>query len=136
MNPKRAKTARTLLRDVLVLQVKLLLEALRDVVLSPLTLGAAALDLLLARRQAPRYFHQVMRAGERSDEWIDLWSAGRETNAAPPAPVDRLLEQVEEMVNDPQAGARRARVLRRWAERQVRRAGRRIASEPDNRSPR
>lgn len=135
MNPKRAKTSRTLLRDVLVLQVKLLLEALRDVVLSPLTLGAAALDLVLARRQAPRYFHQVLRAGERSDQWIDLWSAGRETNPVQSAPVDRLLEQVEEMVNDPQAGARRARVLRRWAERQVRRAGRRIASETDKRTP-
>jgi hypothetical protein len=115
--------------------VKLLLEALRDVVLSPITLGAAALDLLLSRRQAPRYFHQVMRVAERSDRWIDPWSSGREARDADHANVDQLLQRVEEMVNDPQVGARRARILRRWAERQVARARRKLELEIERRTP-
>jgi hypothetical protein len=124
MNPKRAKTAKTLIRDVLVMQVKLLTETLRDIALSPVLLGAAGLDLLLSRWQAPRYFHQVMRLAERSDQWIDMWSAAREPHETEHANIDQLLHKIEEIVQDPKTGARRARVLRRWAERRVVRAAR------------
>jgi hypothetical protein len=124
MNPKRAKTARSLIRDVLVMQLKLLTETLRDIALSPILLSAAALDLLLSKRQAPRYFHQVMRLAERSDQWIDMWSAAREPHETEHANIDQLLHKIEEIVQDPKTGARRARVLRRWAERRVARAAR------------
>lgn len=124
MNPKRAKTARSLLRDVLVMQVKLLTEAARDLALSPVLLGAAALDLVLARWQSPRYFHQAMRLAERSDQWIDMWSAAREPHETDHANIDQLLNKIEEIVQDPKTGARRARALRRWAERRVARAAR------------
>ena len=43
--------------------------------------------------------------------------------------VDALLFRVEEVVRDPQTGARRARVLRRWAERQIARARQRAVSQ-------
>ena len=120
---------RALVRDVLTLQVKLFIEAARDIALSPLTLGAAALDLALSRRQPPRYFLQVVAFGKRSDEWIDLWVAAGDP-AQGPGPVDSVLNSVEEVLRDPKAGAQRARVLKRWAERQVSRARRRIAQTP------
>ena len=116
---------RQLARDVLLLQLKLLLDALRDIVLSPLTLAAAALDLALSRWQSPRYFHAVLRLGQRSDDWIDLWAAIRGTRATDRPNVDLLLARVQEVVSDPKTGARRARVLKRWAERELaRRRGR------------
>lgn len=121
MNPDPARTPQTLTRDVLLLQVKLLLDAARDLALSPLTLGAALLDFVLSGRQAPRYFRMVLRFGQRSDEWIDLWSGARDAQAPQRENVDALLARVEEVVRDPATGARRARVLKRWAEREVRR---------------
>jgi hypothetical protein len=71
----------------------------------------------------------MLRLGERSDEWIDLWAAARNAKAPRRENVDALLARVEEVVNDPQTGARRARVLKRWAERQMRRARERIEAE-------
>lgn len=129
MNPEPARTKRSLARDVLLLQLKLLLDALRDLALSPLTLGAAFLDFLFSKKQAPRYFHAVLKFGERTDEWIDLWSAARGRDSETRANVDNLMVRVEEMVSDPSLGARRARVLKRWAERQLARARREVASD-------
>lgn len=107
-----------MLRDVLVFQFKLLVDALRDVVLSPLTLAAAMLDLALVGRQPPRFFRGLLRIGQRSEEWIDLWAAAaaREATATSTANVDALLGSIEQALRDPQTGARRARALKRWAE--------------------
>jgi len=139
MEPDLASTRRTLVRDVLMLQVKLLLGAARDLALTPITLAAAAIDLALSRRQAPRYFHQVLRLGERSDHFIDVWSAIRDKDAPQRTNVDTLLASVEEVVRDPKVGAHRARVLKRWAERQMSRARQRVANEApkleDERTP-
>ena len=80
-NPDAASARKTLVRNVLLLQLKLLLDALRDLALSPLTLAAAAVDFVLAGHQPPRYFRGVLKLGERSEEWIDLWSAARDPDA-------------------------------------------------------
>ena len=117
-------TARSLIRDVAAFQLKLLVDALRDLILSPVSLAAALLDLLLSKIQSPRYFHAVLRFGERSEEWIDLWSAGRNAKSREGPNVDALLAHVQTVVSDPKAGAHRARVLKRWAEQQMTRARR------------
>ena len=54
-----------LLRDVVVFQIKLGMEALLDLTLIPVSLAAAALDLLLGNWRRPRWFHAVLRFGER-----------------------------------------------------------------------
>lgn len=120
-----ARTSGSIARDAIKLQFKLLLDALRDLTLSPLTLAAAALDILLARSQSPRYFDASLRLGQKTDHWINLWSATRHTRGERSGNVDDLLEHVEQVVLDPQGGARRARILKRWAERELRRAQRR-----------
>ena len=125
MTEPTRRPAAPLIRTTLLLQLKLLIGAARDLVLSPLTLVAAVVDLGLLRRQEPRYLRLVLQLGERSEAWIDLWSGAREPHEAPRENVDALLARVEEVVRDPQTGARRARVLKRWAEREIarRRAG-------------
>jgi hypothetical protein len=70
-----------------------------------------------------------MHLGERSEQWIDTWSAARGEHEPPRENVESLLLRVEEVVRDPQMGARRARVLKRWAERQVARARQRISTQ-------
>ncbi|HET7064514.1 MAG TPA: hypothetical protein VFI49_09555 [Rudaea sp.] len=121
-------TRNQLIRDVLLLQVKLLLGAARDLAVVPVTLAAALLDLILSKSQPPRFFHQVLRLGERSDQWIDVWSAARHESEQR-GPVDSILASVEEVVRDPKVGAQRARVLKRWAERQMARARQRIKTD-------
>ena len=124
MNSRPAPTPRSLARDVAYFQLKLLLDTARDLILSPVSLGAALLDFMLSKHQPPRYFHAVLRLGERSEEWIDLWSAGRSARSSQHSNVDALLAHVEAVISDPKAGAHRARVLKRWAEQQAARARR------------
>jgi len=62
-----------LIRDVLAFQVKLAVDALRDVLLSPISLVAALLDLLSGERPRP-YFYRVLVTGRRSEGWIDLFA--------------------------------------------------------------
>ena len=64
-----------LLRDVVVFQIKLGMEAVLDITLIPVSLAAAGLDLLLGNWRRPRWFHAVLRFGERCEHWIDLWGS-------------------------------------------------------------
>ena len=129
MNTESTNNAGTLVRAVAMLQLKLLLDTLRDLALSPLALAAALVDLAMLKQQRPRYFRAVLRFGARSDRWIDVWSGGEEEHVPSRESVDALLFRVEEVVRDPQTGARRARVLKRWAERQIARARQRAVSQ-------
>lgn len=113
-----------LARDVIGFQLKLLLDTARDLITSPIALVAAALDFLLIRQQSPRYFRGVLRLGKRSEEWIDLWAAAYEDKAQPET-VDAVIDRVEALLRDPRSGARKAKVLRRWAERELGRRKRR-----------
>ena len=131
MDSEQKTTRNQLIRDVLLLQVKLLIGAARDLAVVPVTLAAALLDLILLKSQSPRFFHEVLRLGERSDQWIDVWSAARHGDLQR-GPVDSLLASVEEVVRDPKVGAHRARVLKRWAERQMARARQRAKTDAPN----
>ncbi len=110
----------SLARDLLGFQLKLLLEALRDVVMIPLALVAAGIDILLLSRQEPRYFRALVDYDQRNAASLDRWASAYDRHAQPEN-VDAILSQLEAAIRDPRAGARRARVLKRWAERQLRR---------------
>lgn len=129
MNTELRQSRIGLIRAVALLTVKLLLGAGRDIVLTPVVLAAAAIDFVLLKSQPPRFFRQLLRFGQWSDEWIDTWSYGREPHEAPRENVEALLLRVEDVVRDPKQGTRHARVLKRWAERQMGKAKQSIAGE-------
>ncbi len=129
MEARQKRIATTLIKEVAILQVKVLLGAARDLALGPTAIVAAFIDLVLMKQQEPQYFRMVLRFGEKSDRWIDVWSGGRHPEQDPRENVDALIARVEDVVRDPEMGARQARVLRRWAERQVKRAKRRAVAE-------
>lgn len=111
-----------LLRDAAAFQVKLLLDAVRDIALSPLALVAALIDFVSAGSSPPKHFYAVLRLGRRSESWIDLWAAGahepgKDSNGTDATPVnaDWVMNRVEALIRDPSSGARDARVLKRWA---------------------
>lgn len=88
-----------LLRDVLVLQLKLLLDGFRDAALIPVSLLAALLGLLRGGEDADREFRRVVKLGRRSERWINLF--GHEAplgRARPGGSLDQLLDRVEDVV--------------------------------------
>jgi hypothetical protein len=104
-----------LLRDVLVFQVKVGMEAVLDITLIPASLAAAGLDLLLGNWRRPRVFHAVLRFGERCEQRINLWGIAVPAGSASRADVDSLIASIQTLAREPGTGAEKVRELRRWA---------------------
>jgi hypothetical protein len=85
----------TLLRDVAAFQVKLLADALRDLLLSPVSLVCGFMDLL---RPGGGRFQALMRFGRRTDRWINLFGAGAQAEPAGKEDwsIDETIARVEE----------------------------------------
>jgi hypothetical protein len=116
MNSKPRQGSRwKLLRDVVVFQIKLAMEALLDITLIPVSLAAAGLDTVLGNWRQPRWFHAVLRFGERCEHWIDLWGAARTGLDAPQSEVDAAIRSVETLIRNPRIAPDKVRELRRWA---------------------
>jgi hypothetical protein len=106
------------LRDVIVFQFKLLVDGLRDLLISPVSLLAALVDLLVPGDDGGKRFYAVVRYGRRTEEWINLFGA-----AGPDDPVqethgmDVILADLEEVLRDParreEARAKAQEVLER-----------------------
>ncbi len=97
-----APTRWELIRDLAVFQLKLVIDALRDVVLSPVSLVAGVVDLVRGGERPGRYFYQVLLGGRRSEAWINLW--GEADRVAPRAPgadaasLDAVVERMEQLL--------------------------------------
>jgi hypothetical protein len=66
-----------IIRDLMIFQLKLWMDGLKDLVLMPLSLAAAAADLLIGPgRNGPRLY-RVLRLGERYDLWLNLFGAAK-----------------------------------------------------------
>ena len=104
-----------LARDVVVFQVKLGMEAVLDITLIPGSLAAAALDLVLGNWRQPRWFHAVLRFGERCEHRIDLWRVATPGVDAPQSEADAVMRSIETLIRNPRTGPDKVRELRRWA---------------------
>jgi hypothetical protein len=104
-----------LMRDVVVFQIKLGMEAVLDITLIPVSLAAAGLDLVLGNWRQPRWFHAVLRFGERCEHWIDLWRIATPGMDAPQSDADAVMRSIETLIRNPRTGPDKVRELRRWA---------------------
>jgi hypothetical protein len=75
------RTRWVILRDLLIFQVKLVLDGGKDIVLAPVSIVAVALDLLSPGGRPGHRFYAVMRLGERFDRWLSLFSAADKADA-------------------------------------------------------
>src|SRR5437667_11809209 len=62
-------------RDVLVFQLKMLLDNVRDFALMPVSLAAALIDLIFKGERQGTLFYQVLKWGAHSEEVINVYSA-------------------------------------------------------------
>jgi hypothetical protein len=90
-------------RDVAVFQLKMFLDNVRDLVLMPVSLGAAVIDLILKGEREGALFYRVLRWGSHSEEVIDVYSAikGHDPGnfkVSPAYTVDAVIARLENVV--------------------------------------
>lgn len=91
----------TLLRDVLAFQFKLFVDGVRDLVLMPVSLGAAVLDFLGVGPRAGRHFYDLLHLGQKSEHLINLFGATEHADTLMNAPrpgIDSLISRMERLV--------------------------------------
>lgn len=99
--PEIHPTRWVLIRDALAFQLKLFLDGLRDLVMMPVSLGAAVLDLLGVGPRAGRQFYDLLAFGRQTELWIDLFGAAEHAEPLPESRgpgVDRLVAKMERLV--------------------------------------
>ena len=98
-----------LLRDVAVFQVKLIFDGLRDLFLSPLSLIATLIGLIVGGHNPGRFFYALLHLGKRTENWISLFSAAdhdpQANPNAPPLKTERA-ENIDQVVNHLEGFAR------------------------------
>ena len=98
----------TLIRDVAVLQVKLVVDGFRDLLLVPASLVAGVISLVSGEKDRPGpQFYQLVVFGKQSERWINLFGACRnapadvqETLSVGDAKIDDLVGRFESFVVD------------------------------------
>lgn len=97
----------TLMRDILVLQLKLIVDGLRDFVLVPISLIVGLVSLIKAGNATGSEFYELLRAGRRSERWINLFGAAERVygpviaeDRFPAEDIDEMVSRVESFVVD------------------------------------
>lgn len=98
----------TLIRDIAVLQVKLVVDGLRDLILVPASLIAGIVSLVSSVDGRPGdQFYQLLGLGKESEHWINLFGALRNASPDlqhlhefPDADMDDLVGRLETFVVD------------------------------------
>ena len=89
-------------KDVLLFQGKLLLDGLRDLLLSPVSIIAALTDLIVPGDDKGRRFYSVVRFGRRTESWINLFGAAdRHDPDKEMQGVDAVADELEALIRDP-----------------------------------
>lgn len=70
-----------IVRDLAIFQLKLFLDGFIDLVLAPVSVAAAAVEIIFGRKKRGRLFYAVMRLGERADLWLNLYGASHTADA-------------------------------------------------------
>jgi hypothetical protein len=61
------------IRDTLVIQLKLILDGIRDLMLMPLVVIATLSGLLMHSQKPGRYLYRLLSYGKASEKWIGLF---------------------------------------------------------------
>ncbi|EAQ99398.1 hypothetical protein [Congregibacter litoralis] len=88
-------TTSAALRHVLIFQLKLAADALRDFLLSPLSLVAFGIDALTKPKVEHSLYLRLMLLGRRSDRMINLFDDHADSGELT---IDRAVDEVEEML--------------------------------------
>jgi len=105
-SPRPELTRTTLARDIIVLQAKLLVDGLRDLILVPASLIVGIISLLsFSDGQPGAEFYRLLQTGKQSERWINLFGALRNAppdlegiKGFPDADMDEIVGRLENYV--------------------------------------
>ena len=101
MDAKERRPRIELLREATILQIKLLVDGLRDAILVPISMLAALIGLIRGGADCDREFRNVIKLGRRSERWINLFGHQRPLRGSGTAgSMDSILDQVESAVTE------------------------------------
>jgi len=69
--------------DTLVLQLKLIIDGLRDLMLMPLVLIASIYGLVMHKSNPGRYLYRLLSYGKASEKWIGLFDEAEKDHLDP-----------------------------------------------------
>lgn len=84
----------SLFRRLVIFQVKLFADGLRDLVLSPISFVVAGIGILFGGRNPHAGFDRLMQAGHITDSWIDLF--GHHARHGDRPSLEGMIDEVEE----------------------------------------
>ncbi|MEW6989255.1 hypothetical protein AADZ91_01085 [Colwelliaceae bacterium 6441] len=66
-------------KKLVIFQVKLAFDAIRDLFLSPISFGCALIDIINNNSDEQSYFKKLMIFGGKTDSWLNLFSQHEQT---------------------------------------------------------
>ena len=93
-----------LIRQAIVFQLKLSLDALRDILMSPVSIVLLIADIVISNNHQQSYFIRLMRLGKKSDDWINLFGVDSssiklgDNKTAMDSNVDYWFTKIEEVI--------------------------------------
>jgi hypothetical protein len=81
LRPEGAVSRWVIVRDLGLFQLKLFLDGIVDLTLSPLSLAAAIVEIFFGGERRGRLFYSILRLGERADLWLNLYGASRRADS-------------------------------------------------------
>ena len=85
--------------DTFVLQLKLLVDGVRDLMLMPLVLVASLLGLIMHTKNPGRYLYRLLSYGKASEDWIGLFDEAEKDQLDP---VDLKHKSFEDLIKKTQ----------------------------------
>jgi hypothetical protein len=70
-------------RDAFVIQLKLIVDGVRDLLLMPLVVIATLSGLIMHREQPGRYLYRLLSYGKASEKWIGLFEEAEKDTMEP-----------------------------------------------------
>ena len=81
--PESLNSRKEVFRDTIVLQLKLIVDGLRDLALMPLCFFAALFGIILHRERPGRYLYRILSYGRFSEKWIGLFDDANKDQMEP-----------------------------------------------------
>ncbi len=99
-----------LIRDMMIFQLKLAMDAIRDLMLSPVSIICTLVDILKGHDVSQSYFHKLMAFGQQTDSWLNLFGTHKKSSevlsehskkeAKTDVNLDQLFSQVESLLKE------------------------------------
>ncbi len=83
MEEGQANPRTELVRDTIVLQLKLIVDGIRDLALMPICLFATIFGLIVHRERPGRYTYRILSYGRLSEKWIGLFDDAEKDQLGP-----------------------------------------------------